>query len=199
MTRALGRSPADFIVDSYYRLFLNRREQFGLTGFSRHALFGTVMIPALVLTAGLGTRLKPLSYVRAKGALPLVGRTARATHPPRAARRRSDRRGAQPPPSAAHVDARDRRRQRHRDARPLLVGDAGPRIGRRAAAARFRCSARTASLAPFLIVNGDTLTDVDVAALIADHRASGAMVTMAVIPNTQPDKYGGSPRTHTAI
>ena|SRR5688572_11823510 len=31
------------------------------------------MIPALVLTAGLGTRLKPLSYVRAKGALPLSG------------------------------------------------------------------------------------------------------------------------------
>src|SRR6187549_2680097 len=31
------------------------------------------MIPALVLTAGLGTRLRPLSYVRAKGALPLAG------------------------------------------------------------------------------------------------------------------------------
>jgi len=32
MTRALGRSPADFIRDSYYRLFLARREQFGLSG-----------------------------------------------------------------------------------------------------------------------------------------------------------------------
>src|SRR5215204_4131668 len=31
------------------------------------------MIPALVLTAGLGTRLQPLSFVRAKGALPLAG------------------------------------------------------------------------------------------------------------------------------
>src|SRR5512134_4060259 len=29
------------------------------------------MVPALVLTAGLGTRLQPLSFVRAKGALPL--------------------------------------------------------------------------------------------------------------------------------
>jgi adenylate cyclase class 2 len=37
MTRAIGRSPADFIVDSYYRLFLARREQFGLTG--RHMVF----------------------------------------------------------------------------------------------------------------------------------------------------------------
>ena len=31
MTTALGRSPSDFIVDSYYRLFMKRREEFGLT------------------------------------------------------------------------------------------------------------------------------------------------------------------------
>jgi len=43
----------------------------------------------------------------------------------------------------------------------------------------------------FLIVNGDTLTDLDVRALVADHFASGALVTMAVVPNTQRDKYSG--------
>ena len=32
MTCALGRTPADFILDSYYRLFLTRRDQFGLSG-----------------------------------------------------------------------------------------------------------------------------------------------------------------------
>ena len=32
MTTALGRSPADFIVDSYYRLFMKRRDAFGLAG-----------------------------------------------------------------------------------------------------------------------------------------------------------------------
>lgn len=32
MTRALGRTPADFILDSYYRLFLTRRDHFGLSG-----------------------------------------------------------------------------------------------------------------------------------------------------------------------
>ena len=31
------------------------------------------MIPALVLTAGLATRLRPLSLVRAKAALPVAG------------------------------------------------------------------------------------------------------------------------------
>jgi NDP-sugar pyrophosphorylase family protein len=43
----------------------------------------------------------------------------------------------------------------------------------------------------FLIVNGDTLTDVNVGALIANHRESGALVTMAVVPQTEPDKYSG--------
>jgi adenylate cyclase class 2 len=32
VTSALGRTPADFIVDSYYRLFMQRRAEFGLTG-----------------------------------------------------------------------------------------------------------------------------------------------------------------------
>src|SRR5262249_27190476 len=44
---------------------------------------------------------------------------------------------------------------------------------------------------PFLIVNGDTLTDVDIAAMMSAHVTSGAAVTMAVIPNPRPDKYGG--------
>jgi NDP-sugar pyrophosphorylase family protein len=43
----------------------------------------------------------------------------------------------------------------------------------------------------FLIVNGDTLADVDLASLLDDHRRSGALVTMAVVPNTEPEKYSG--------
>ena len=42
-----------------------------------------------------------------------------------------------------------------------------------------------------LIVNGDTLTNVDIAALMAEHQRTGALVTLAVVPNTAPDKYGG--------
>jgi adenylate cyclase class 2 len=37
MTHALGRTPADFILDSYYRLFMKLRDQCGLTG--DHMLF----------------------------------------------------------------------------------------------------------------------------------------------------------------
>jgi NDP-sugar pyrophosphorylase family protein len=42
----------------------------------------------------------------------------------------------------------------------------------------------------FLIVNGDTLTDLDIGALLARHRESGALVTMAVIRHPV-EQYGG--------
>jgi NDP-sugar pyrophosphorylase family protein len=48
----------------------------------------------------------------------------------------------------------------------------------------------------FLIVNGDTLTSVNVAALLGHHRKSGALVTMAVVPNTEPEKYSGLVADH---
>ena len=42
-----------------------------------------------------------------------------------------------------------------------------------------------------LSLNGDTLTDLDISAVIADHRRSGALVTLALVPNTEPEKYSG--------
>jgi NDP-sugar pyrophosphorylase family protein len=44
---------------------------------------------------------------------------------------------------------------------------------------------------PFFIINGDTLTDVDLDALATNHRETGALVTIAVIPNEKPERYGG--------
>ena len=44
---------------------------------------------------------------------------------------------------------------------------------------------------PLLLVNGDTLTDVDVAALERAHAESGARVTLALVPNDEFDRYGG--------
>jgi len=43
----------------------------------------------------------------------------------------------------------------------------------------------------FVLANGDTLTDLALAPLASAHRASGALVTMAVVPNQQPDRYSG--------
>jgi len=43
----------------------------------------------------------------------------------------------------------------------------------------------------FLIVNGDTLTDLSLERLVAEHASSGSLVTLAVIPNPAPERYGG--------
>jgi NDP-sugar pyrophosphorylase family protein len=60
-----------------------------------------------------------------------------------------------------------------RHALPLLVDDDDPR-------------------ARFLLVNGDTLTDADLRGLVRAHEESAdAAVTMALIPNPEPMKYGG--------
>src|SRR5216110_994000 len=41
----------------------------------------------------------------------------------------------------------------------------------------------------FLIVNGDTLTDVDLARLAEAHAATGALVTLALVPNREFLRY----------
>ena len=43
----------------------------------------------------------------------------------------------------------------------------------------------------FWIVNGDTLHTLDLAPMAAAHAARGALVTMALVPNPRPDRYGG--------
>ena len=42
----------------------------------------------------------------------------------------------------------------------------------------------------FLMLNGDTLTDLDVSAQIAQHEASGAVGTLGLIPVADPSAYG---------
>jgi NDP-sugar pyrophosphorylase family protein len=44
---------------------------------------------------------------------------------------------------------------------------------------------------PLLIVNGDTLTDVDLDALARAHADSRAVATLALVPNLEFDRYGG--------
>jgi NDP-sugar pyrophosphorylase family protein len=57
---------------------------------------------------------------------------------------------------------------------------------------------------PFFIINGDTLTNVPLHALADNHLGTGALVTIAVIPNRWPDRYGGlvvdaSGRFHSVV
>jgi NDP-sugar pyrophosphorylase family protein len=144
------------------------------------------MIPALVLTAGLATRLRPLSRVRAKAALPVAGQPLihRIIRWLAAAGVRDLVLNLHHLPHTITATVGDGEqlgvRVRYSWENPVLGSAGGPRH----ALALLGAS-------PFLIINGDTLTDVDLRAVIDTHRRSGALVTMALVPNTEPHKYGG--------
>lgn len=142
---------------------------------------------ALLLTAGLGTRLRPLTVVRAKPAMPVAGEPLVARiirwlvshgvtnlvlnlhHRPETITR------------IVGDGGQYGARVRYSWESPDVLGSAGgPRL-----------AAPIVGASPFLIVNGDTLTDVDLGALAAAHQAGGALVTMALVVNTEPERYGG--------
>lgn len=148
---------------------------------------------ALILAAGLGTRLRPLTHVRAKAAIPVNGEPL--------VRRIARRLAAQgftdlvinlhhrPSTIAALIgDGSDLDvRVRYSWEQPVLGSAGGPRH-----ALPLLVDGDDHPRARFLLVNGDTLTDADLHALVQAHEhARDAAVTMALIPNPQPHKYGG--------
>lgn len=159
---------------------------------------------ALVLTAGLGTRLRPLTYIRAKAAVPVNGETL-----VRRSVRWLVREGVRdlvlnlhhmPATVAASVgDGSDLgARVRYSWEDPVLGSAGGPRRALPLLVDWERPSREVTDRQPaaasretFIIVNGDTLTDVNLATMAAWHVETGAAVTMALIPNPRPDKYGG--------
>lgn len=142
---------------------------------------------ALVLAAGLGLRLRPLTLVRAKPAVPVAGEPL--------ARRIVRSLVAQgvtevtvnlhylPETIAACLgDGSDLGASiRYSWEQPLVLGSAGgPRR------ALDIVGAET-----FFLINGDTMTDVSLRDVADSHARSGALVTLALVPNTEPDRYGG--------
>jgi NDP-sugar pyrophosphorylase family protein len=144
----------------------------------------------LVLTAGLGTRLRPLTRARAKAAASVDGEALahrvirwlsgfgvtdlvlNLHHKPESITR-------------AIGDGSDLGvRVRYSWEMPVLGSAGGPRHA--LPLLLDRTEERT-----FVLVNGDTLTSIDLERMAAQHRATGALVTMALIPNPRPDKYGG--------
>lgn len=146
----------------------------------------TGVLPALVLTAGLGQRLDPLTRLVAKPAVPLGDRTL--VERVLAWLHRQQVRDVvlnlhhRPETIAAVVGdgAHLGLRVRYSWEQPMLGSAGGPRH------ALPLLDADT-----FVVANGDTLSDVDVRALLAAHRRTGADVTMAVVPNPSPGHYNG--------
>jgi NDP-sugar pyrophosphorylase family protein len=142
---------------------------------------------ALILTAGLGTRLRPLTTVRAKPAIPvagvpMVGRIIRWLASSGVTDVVMNLHHLPETIAAAVGDGSEYGvRARYSWEQPRVLGSAGgPRqaleiVGRET----------------FVIVNGDTLTDVDLRPLAAAHERHDALVTMAVTDNPDPSRYSG--------
>ena len=140
--------------------------------------------PALVLAAGLGTRLRPLTFCRAKAAVPVAGT-------PLICRQLR---------GLAEAGVRDAVVNLHHRPETVaaVVGD-GAALGCRVRYSWERTVLGSAGgprrALPllddrFFIVNADTLCAVDFGALLDRHRASGAAVTLTVTAHPAPHRYG---------
>jgi mannose-1-phosphate guanylyltransferase/mannose-1-phosphate guanylyltransferase/phosphomannomutase len=123
----------------------------------------------MVLAAGLGTRLRPLTFEITKPMVPVLDRPVMAHIVDLL-----DRHGFEQVianlhyfPETIREHFGDRLEYRYE---PELLGTAG---GVRACADFF-------GEEPFLVISGDALTDIDLGALVTRHRASGGIATLAV-------------------
>jgi len=141
---------------------------------------------AVVLAAGAGVRARPLSFVRAKAAFPLAGESLcrrivawLARHGVRDIVVNLHHR----PESIARElgEGRDLGVRIRYSWEPTVLGSAG---GPRRALPMLGCDR-------VVIVNGDTLTDLQLGEVADVHARSGALVTMALTKNPDPSRYGG--------
>jgi NDP-sugar pyrophosphorylase family protein len=140
---------------------------------------------AMVLAAGLGLRMRPLSSLRAKPVLPVLNRPLLHWTLDLLARH-----GVSDVVINTHHRAASVRR---------AVGD-GSAFGLRVVFSHERRILGTGGGPrrvrdflgdePFLLVNGDAFFDFDLSELVARHRASGSQVTLALRPNPDPKTYG---------
>jgi mannose-1-phosphate guanylyltransferase len=130
----------------------------------------------MVLAAGLGTRLRPLTYEITKPMVPVLDRPVMAHILDLLDRHGFDETIANlhyfPDSIREHFGERVTYRYE-----PELLGTAG---GVRACAEFFGEDS-------FLVISGDALTDIDLTALAARHRETGAIATLAVkkVPDTR--------------
>ena len=141
----------------------------------------------MVLAAGLGERMRPLTLVRAKPVLPVLNRPLLQWTLARLAQQGV----TEAVVNLHYLPATVRRalgngralglRIRYSQEGEILGTGGGPRKVR-----------RFFDDGPFVIVNGDVLFDFDLRALVREHRRSGALATLALRRNPDPRRYGGA-------
>jgi NDP-sugar pyrophosphorylase family protein len=141
---------------------------------------------ALILAGGKGTRLRPLTNVRPKSLIPFVGEPFAAALLRRLAAAGAERVTfliAQDPAPFAVLDPLAAELglavEAVTEERPLDTAGAVRRVLREAPHGE-----------PVLVCNGDVLTDLDLTALVAEHRRSGAVATIALTRVEDTSAFG---------
>lgn len=135
---------------------------------------------AMVLAAGLGTRLRPLTYEITKPMVPVLDRPVMAHILDLLDRHGFERVIANLHYFPESIERHFGERLTYRFERELL-GTAG---GVRA------CADFLGSDEPFLVISGDALTDIDLSAFVARHRQAGGIATLAVKKVADTREYG---------
>jgi NDP-sugar pyrophosphorylase family protein len=139
----------------------------------------------MILAAGLGLRMRPLTAQKAKPVLPVLNRPLLhwTLERLRAAGVREVMINTHHLPRSVRSAVGDGRafgvRLSWSHEAEILGTGGGPRAVR-----------RFFSDGPALLVNGDAWFDFDLRELLRRHRASGAMATLALRPNPDPERYG---------
>ncbi|HXR14044.1 MAG TPA: sugar phosphate nucleotidyltransferase [Solirubrobacteraceae bacterium] len=133
----------------------------------------------MVLAAGLGTRLRPITYEVAKPMVPVLDRPVMAHIVDLLARSGVDQIVANLHhfPEAVRGYFGDSISYRYE---PQLLGTAGG----------VRNCADLLGDETFLVISGDALTDIDLGALVASHRERGAVATLAAKQVSDTREYG---------
>jgi len=133
----------------------------------------------MVLAAGLGTRLRPLTYEITKPMVPVLDRPVMAHILDLLERHGFEEVIANLHyfPDSIRAYFGERLQYRHE---PELLGTAG---GVRECRQFFGSH-------PFLVISGDALTDIDLGALVASHRRAGGVATLAVKKVANTREYG---------
>src|ERR1700678_1831024 len=134
---------------------------------------------AMVLAAGLGTRLRPITYEIAKPMVPVLDRPVMAHIVDLLERHGAAQIVANlhhfPEPIRDYFGERVVYRYE-----PELLGTAGG----------VRNCADLLGEGTFLVISGDALTDIDLGALIASHRERGSLATLAAKRVADTREYG---------
>jgi NDP-sugar pyrophosphorylase family protein len=139
---------------------------------------------AMILAAGYGTRLWPLTIDRAKPAIPFMGRPLVGYVAEYLARFGFDEVvvNLHHRPESVRASLGDGSRfgvRLHYVEEPVILGTSGALDN-----ARSLLEGDT-----FVVVNGKIATDIDLSAALATHRETGALATLVLRPNPERERY----------